>query len=96
MGSARGVGPLVLEADLEALVEERHHLEALEQGLGPELDLVEDRRVGPEADGGAGAVPGRLAGDRQLGLDLAALGEVHEVVVAVAVDLDLDGARTGR
>ncbi len=81
--------PVVLEADLEALVQEGHHLQALDQGLGPELDLVEDGGVRPEADGGAGAVPGRLAGDLELGLELAALGEVHEVALALAVDLDL-------
>ncbi len=88
MGSAVGV-PLVLQADLEALVEEGHHLEALDQGLGPEVDLVEDGGVRPEADGRAGAVPGGLARDLQLRLDLAPLGEVHEVALALAVDLHL-------
>ena len=53
-------------------------------------DLVEDRGVGPEADGGAGAAPRGLADDLELGLDLAALGEVHAVALAVAVDLDLE------
>ena len=51
------LGALVLEADLEALVEERHHLEALEQRAGDELGDLEDDRVGPERDGGAGAAP---------------------------------------
>ena len=92
------VGALVLEADLEALVEERHHLQALEHGGGPELGAlgVEDRRVGPEGDGGAGAAPGRLADDLELALGLAAVGELHAVVVAVAVDLDDRAAWTGR
>ena len=47
------IDALVTEADLEALVEERHLCEALEDRLGAELGLFEDRRVGPERDGGA-------------------------------------------
>ena len=55
-------GALVGEADLQALVEEGHHLQALEDRLGPELDLLEDRRVRPERHRGAGAAPRRRAG----------------------------------
>ncbi len=57
------LGPLVREADLEALVEERHHLEALEDRARRELDGLEDGRVGPERDGGAGAATRRVADD---------------------------------
>ena len=81
------VGPLVHEADLEALVEERHHLQPLHHRLGPELDLLEDRRVGPEGHGGAGPPPGCLAGDLELAHRLAAVLELQDVVVTVAVDL---------
>jgi hypothetical protein len=52
-----GIGPvlgaLVLEADLEALVEERHHLQALDDRASGELERLEDRAVGPERDRGA-------------------------------------------
>ena len=81
------VGPLVHEADLEALVEEGHHLQPLHHRLGPELDLLEDGRVGPEGHGGAGPPPGRLAGDLELADRLAAVLELQDVVVTVAVDL---------
>ena len=81
---------LVVEADLEALVEERHHLEPLEHGAGAELGGLEDRRVGPERDGGAGAAARGLADDLELGLGFAAVGELDAVALAVAVDLDLD------
>ena len=54
--------------------------------------LVSSKMVGSgqKRDGGAGAPAGGLAGDVELGLELAALLEVHVVAVAVAVDLDLD------
>ena len=58
------VGALVGEADLEALVQEGHDLHALDDGLGPELGLVEDGGVGPEGDRGARP---RLAGAPVLG-----------------------------
>ena len=40
------LGPLVVEDDLEALVEERHRLQPLEHGAGDELGALgdEDRR----------------------------------------------------
>ena len=47
------VDALVAEADLEALVEERHLAQPLDQGLRAELGLLEDARVGPERDGRA-------------------------------------------
>jgi hypothetical protein len=86
-------GPLVAEADLEAAVEERHHLEPLEQRLRAELGDLEDERIGPEADGGAGTALGRLAHHRQLGLELAAPLEVEVVALAVPVDLALEPRR---
>ena len=89
------VGPLVLEVDLEALVEEGHDLEPLDHGLGPELDLLEDRRVGPERHGGAGAAAGRLARHLELARGLAPVDELHDVVVAVAVDLEDQAGRQG-
>src|SRR5581483_5664630 len=87
--------PLVLEADLEALVEEGVHLQALDHRLRAELGLVEDRAVGPERDRGAGAAAGRVADDRQLRDDLAAVAELHPVAFALAVDLDDQLRRQG-
>jgi hypothetical protein len=60
---------------------------------------LEDRGVGPEGDGGAGAWTAGRADHLELGpLDeLAALGELDLVALAVAVDLDhhpLDSALT--
>ena len=81
------VRPLVDEADLEALVEEGHHLEPLHHRLGPELDLLEDGGVRPERHGRPGPAPGRLAGDLELADRLAPVLELEDVVVAVAVDL---------
>ena len=81
------VGSLVDEADLEALVEECHDLEALHHRLGPELDLFEDGGVGPEGDRRAGPPPRCLPGDLELADGLAAVLELEDVVVAVAVDL---------
>ena len=46
----RLVAALVAEDDLEALVEEGHLAQPLDQRLGAELDLFHDRRVGPERD----------------------------------------------
>ena len=84
------VSPLVVDLDLEAPVEERHHLEPLDQGLEPEGDLVEDRRVGPEPDNGAGSTLGRRSRLAQSGPEQPAVDEVHVVAVALAVDLNLD------
>ena len=87
---------LVGEADLEALVEERHHLQPLEDRAGRELDGLEDGGVGPERDGGAGAAAGRVADDLQLRLGHAAVVELHPVALAVAVDFDDRAASTAR
>ena len=48
------VRPFVSQSDPQTPVQERHHLEALGQGLKTESSLVEDRHVRPEANGGAG------------------------------------------
>ena len=86
------VGPLVVEDHLEALVEERHRLQPFEHGAGDELGALggEDRGVGPERDRRARrpAALGRVADEAELALRLAALGELLEVALAVAVDLD--------
>ena len=82
------LGALVLEADLEALVEEGHHLEPLEDGASGELQGLEHGAVGPEGDGGARAPARRVADDLELGLHPAAVDELHAVVLAVLVDLD--------
>ena len=96
-----GVGALVDEADLEALVQEGHDLHAFGDRLGPELGLVEDRCVRPEGDRRAGA---RLAGAavfrsrarrRDLALDLATLLELGLPVLAVPVHLEHQPAREG-
>ena len=88
------VGALVDEADLEAFVQEGHDLHALDDRLGAEIGLVEDRAVRPEGDRGAGpwlaraAVLGGRAGRRDLPLDLAPLFELGLPVLAVPVDLE--------
>jgi hypothetical protein len=82
------LGPLILEADLEAAVEERHHLQPLEDRAGRELDGLEDGIVGPERDRGAGPAARRVAHDAQLSLRHAAVRELHRVPLAVAVDFD--------
>jgi hypothetical protein len=86
------VGPLVVEDHLEALVEERHGLQPLEHGASDELGALggEDRGVRPERDRcpGCAAALGRVTDDAELALRLAALGELLEVALAVAVDLD--------
>ena len=84
------LGSFVDEPNLETGVEERHHLEALEQRLGSEVELLEDGRVRPEANGRTGATARRLARHRELGLELAAVLEIHVIAVAAEVDLDLD------
>ncbi len=90
-------GPLVEEADLEALVEERHHLEPLEQGAGDELGAL-SKTVGSGQN--VTVVPvrprGALPTDLELALRLAAVGELHAMAVAVAVDLDIETLATAR
>src|SRR3546814_2937694 len=76
------------EADLESLVEEVHHRDPLEERAGREGGGLEDRAVGPERDGGAGAALRCVADDLELGLGDAAVGELHAVPLALAVDLD--------
>ena len=94
------LGALVDEDDLEAPVEERHRLQALEHGAGDELGALgdEDRGVGPERDRGAGraAAGRRRADDLELALRLAALGVLLAVAVAVAVDLEDEPLATAR
>ena len=89
------LGTLVAEDDLEALVEERHGLQALENGAGHELGALGDEhgRVGPERDRRARlarqrTTRRRVADDRELALRLAALGVLLLVALAVLVDLD--------
>src|SRR5262249_32914261 len=79
---------LVAEADLEALVEERHGLQALEDRAGMELDVVEDGGIRPKRHHRARAAPRRPADDLELALGLAALGELHAVALVVPVDLE--------
>ncbi len=45
----------IAEPDAETLVEERHHLEAIDERLSPEIDVFEDARIRPEAHRGAGS-----------------------------------------
>ena len=88
----RFVGALVAEDDLEALVEEGHLPQALDQRLGAELDLFHDRRVRPERDRGARArrsrrcAPARPTGSPPSTND-------HLEPAAVALDLELEPAR---
>src|SRR4051794_15604962 len=82
---------LVAEADLEALVQESHLAQALEQRLRAELGLLEHGGVGPEGDDGAG--PLRRCLLLELALRPSALGEAHLPLVAVTVDLEVEAAR---
>src|SRR5205085_3612637 len=79
---------LVTEVDLQALRQEGHLPEPLQQRLGPELRLLEDRAVGPERDrrtllAGAGDALQRAFGP-------AAIDEDLDVAAPVAVDLELE------
>ena len=89
--SVTGSTALVAEIDLEALVEERHLAEALDERLRPELELFHDRAVGPERD--AGAVLVGVAEALETRDRLAAVDEHHRVPPAVAPDLHLEAPR---
>ena len=82
---------LVAKHDLEALVQEGHLPQPLDQGLGAELDLFHDRGVGPEGDGGACLVG--VAEPRQGGYGFTAVDEGHREATTVAFDLQLEPAR---
>ena len=88
----------VHQMELEAGVEESHHLEPFGQGLRSEVSaFFEDRGIGPEPDGGAGSraavvVDRGVADDVQLLVGHPAIAEGHEVALTHAVDLDLDQA----
>lgn len=77
---------LVSEFDRQTLVEERHLLEAPRERLEGVLGGLEDVRVGPEGDRGAGLLDGLVLGERRR-------GDAHLVVLrpAVAVRAHLDG-----
>ena len=84
-----GLGPLVPETDLEALVQEGHLAKALEQGLRAELrGLLEDRCVRPEGDRGALLV--RRALLFEAAGWLPTVGEAHLPAVALPVDLEVE------
>ena len=93
--SSRSIG----EDDLEALVEERHRLQALEHGASHELGALslEDHRIGVEHDRCAVLAPtlGRVAHDLHLALRLAALGVLLEVALAATIDFDREPLRQG-
>ncbi len=82
---------LVTEPDFEALVEEGHLPQPLEEGLGPELGVLEHVGVGPERDLGPGLVGGTDLLDLARGL--AALVEAELPLGAVAVDLEVESLR---
>ena len=75
VGSTRAVGTQVAELDLQVAVQERHHLEPLQQPLGPEPHVVEDALVGPEANRGPGAILGAVADDPQFFRHVPAVGK---------------------
>jgi hypothetical protein len=83
-----GVFPLVAQTDLEAAGQEGHLPEPLEEGLGPELGLLEDLGVGPEGDDGAllAGAPGAL--QRAVGTTAVEVG-LHEAA-PVPVDLQIE------
>ena len=96
----RGIA-LVGQTKLQAGVQERHHLESLNHGLGPEIGaLFENSRVGPKSHRGPG--PGdsvvlqwRLANHVKLLIGYPSIMERHEMSFSHAVDLDLNHARQG-
>ena len=87
--------PFVFEADLEALVEKGHHLQAFEHGLGPELGFFEDGGIRPEGDQRARPAPGRGPDHLQRALGPAPVGELDPVPVAAPVDLEDEPGRQG-
>ena len=86
----RRIGTLVLETNLEALIEERHHLESLKQGLGTKDGFVENCGIWPEANGRTRTALRSLSANFEFGGEFSAVREVHVVVVARVVDLNLD------
>ena len=87
----RGLRALVAEADLEALVEERHLLQSLQQRLRAELDLLEHGGIGPERHDRAALL--RRADSLQRPLRYAALRVRLHPLRPVAVDLELQTDR---
>ena len=85
------VDALVAERDLEPAVQERHLAQPLEQRLGAELGLFEDRAVGPERDRGAGSFG--VADSFERSLRLSAVLERHLVTTAVAQDREVEPRR---
>ena len=88
--SSLALRPLVLEADLEALVQEGVGLQALDDGLGPELDALA-RRTRCASGQNVIVEPRAAAGRRtdllELADGLAAVLERHPVALAALVDL---------
>ena len=84
-------GALVGERDLEALVEERHLLEAGAERLVVEDGRLEDRGVGPEGLRRAGLVGRSALAERSHGL--APVGEGLVPRETIALDLCLDTRR---
>ena len=85
------VGPFVAKDDLEALVEEGHLPQALDECLRAEIELFHDRAVGPERDRGSRVVGVADALQRCDGF--AAVDERLLEAAAVAVDDELEPAR---
>src|SRR4051794_26685217 len=76
---------LIPEAHLEALVEERHHLEPLEHRAGHELGRLEHTRIRPERHRRARTPTWGIADDLQPCAVRATIGELHPVALAVAI-----------
>ena len=89
------VGAFIDESDFEAFVQERHHLQSFQHRLGAELDLIEDGRIRPEADGGSGASLGCSTHDLQLALGPASVDELEQVVVAIPIDFEKETGGEG-
>ena len=86
-------GTLVDEVDLEALVQEGHDLQPLDDRLRAEFDLFEACGIRPEADRRARPVAGGGAGHPERCHGLTTVGELENVMRALSVDLENETAR---
>src|SRR5690606_34782387 len=83
---------LVLETDIQPGTEHRLCLEHMLEAADGEFRRIEVFRVGPEMHAGTGIAFANAANDLQLAA-LEAIGKMHAVLVAIALDGHLDTRR---